>query len=33
MEEEKWDDVDDVVESKPTSKDALTIAGRFFSDV
>ncbi|MDQ5901845.1 MAG: Thioredoxin protein [Patescibacteria group bacterium] len=27
MEEEKWDDVDDVVESKSTSKDALTIAG------
>jgi protein-disulfide isomerase len=27
MEEEKWDDVDDAVESKSTSKDALTIAG------
>ncbi len=27
MEEEKWDDVDDVVESRSTSKDALTIAG------
>lgn len=27
MEEEKWEDVDDVVESKPQSKDAMTIAG------
>ncbi len=27
MEEEKWEDVDDVSESRPTNKDALTIAG------
>jgi protein-disulfide isomerase len=27
MEEEKWEDVDDVSESRPANKDALTIAG------
>ena len=27
MEEEKWEDMDDVSESRSTNKDALTIAG------